>query len=348
MGWITEMANIHDVAAKAGVSAATVSRFINSSGYVGAKTRTKIREAMEALDYVPNSMARSLRTNESMIVALVIPDVTNPFFPTVVRGVDDVASKSDYRLMLFNTDGSKRREENILSVLAQTRVDGVIVIPSETVGDAQITDFLEQQRFPIVLVDRVIDFPQVDCIMTDHYLGAYQAAQHLCGLGHRRIAHIAGPRRVVSSEERVKGYAAALNDFGIPVDQSLVVHGDFTRYTGYGSLDSLMNLPEAPTAVFAANDLMAIGVIERARELGIKVPEDLAVCGFDDIEYASIVSPSLTTVSQETYRLGKLSAQLLLRRIAEPDCEVRRIKLKPNLIVRESAARVYQHTLGRW
>lgn len=331
------MANIQDVARKAGVSTATVSRVINNSGYVGDETRQRVYEAMAALNYTPNSLARSLRTKATLIVALVIPDVMNPFFPSLVRGVDDTVTQAGYRLLLCNSDGNPQKELSILNVLLEKRVDGVVFTPTGESKEA--LEFVQSNQLPVVLLDRIVDSSSVDCITTDHYVGALRAVQHLINLGHRNIGHITGPRGVYSAEERIRGYRDALQQAGIPVDEALMVHGDFTRYAGWSGLDAFLKNRKRVTAIFASNDLSAVGVMERARDLGLRVPEEVSVCGFDDIDYATVVTPRLSTVAQPKYKLGQLAAQLLLRRIQEPGSEVRHIKLAPDLIVRESTAR---------
>lgn len=331
------MVNIQDVAERAGVSTATVSRVINNSGYVGEKTRRKVLEAISELGYSPNSAARSLRTKSTLIVALMIPDITNPFFPELVRGVDDTLTKAGYRLLLCNSDGDSKKEADILRALAEQRVDGLIFTPTQT--NESTWEIIQRQTYPVVLLDRVTESLALDCVATDHYSGALKATKHLISLGHKRIAHISGPKDVRPSQERINGYCAALIQAGIPVDETLILTYDFTREAGRSAYNDLKALDKPPTAVFAANDLQAIGLIEQALKDGIDIPTELSVCGFDDIEYSTIVSPPLTTISQPKYELGAVAAELLLRRISNPEAEIRRIKLEPQLVKRGTTAK---------
>jgi len=328
------LVTISDVARLAGVSTATVSRTINRSGYVSRETRARVHEAIEELGYVPGGGVRRSGIQTNLLIALIIPDITNPFFPAVVRGVDDCIGNKGYRLVLCNSDGGVDKELAIFQVLIEKRIDGLICAPA--VDGRAIIPLARKHSVPTVLLDRIADNIEIDCVATDHRLGAYKAVQHLLDLGHRRIAHIAGPREVPSAGERYSGYIAALEDHGISLDPKLIFQGDYTQYAGRWALEGLMALDNPPTAVLASNDLCAVGLIEKAMERGIRIPEDLSVCGFDDIEYATIVSPKLTTVAQDKYELGKLAAEYLLRRILSPNTTARYIKLEPDLVVRES------------
>lgn len=324
---------ISDVAKLAGVSTATVSRTINDSGYVSQDTRIRVLEAMDELGYTPPGGRRTF-LQTSLFIALVIPDVTNPFFPAVVRGVDDSIKHQGYQLVLCNADDGAEQELALVKMLVEKRVDGLIYTPARD-GKA-VLDLARRYGIPIVLLDRVIEDSSVDCIATDHHAGAYKAVQHLLDLGHRRIAHIAGPKDVPSASERHLGYLAALQDNQVADDSALVIQGDYTQHTGGWALEQLMALETPPTAVLASNDLNAVGLMARATECGVRIPRDLSVCGFDDIEHSTIVSPKLTTVSQDKYGLGKLAAEYLLRRIREPLAAPRHIRLTPELVVRES------------
>ena len=328
------MATIYDVAKLAGVSTATVSRAINDSGYVSEETKRGVLQAMEELGYVPSGGSRHTGLQTNLLIALIIPDITNPFFPAVVRGVDDFIGNKGYQLVLCNTGGGVDKELAILQVLIEKRVDGLICAPTH---DGKTTIALARKHsIPMVMLDRVGENLPVDCIATDHQIGAYKAVQHLLNLGHRRIAHVAGPREIPSAGERRRGYIAALEDYGVPLDLELIVQGDYTQHTGRWALERLMEMGEPPTAVLTSNDLNAVGLMEKAAERGVHIPNDLSVCGFDDIEYATIVSPKLTTVSQDKYELGKLAAEYLLRRIQNPATVPRYIQLEPDLVVRAS------------
>ncbi len=332
------MTTIYEVARRAGVSVATVSRALNESGYVSREAKRRVLEAARQLDYHLNVNARSLTSGRTFIIALILPDVTNPFFPAVARGVEDAASKSGYSVILCNTDGSPRKEAGYLSMLRSRRVDGIVFTTSELSG-ARIGDIIGDST-AVVLVDRDIDEPY-DIVKTDNVKGASLATAHLISLGHTRIAFISGPLGLTSAMERFQGYRDALAQAGMAFDESLVAEGDFRQESGRIAMERLIERrgpagPDRFTAVFAANDLMAVGALTALESHGIAVPREAAVVGYDDVAIASVTTPRLSTVAQPKYEMGVLAAELLLRRMAEPGLPRQQEILQPMLVIRDS------------
>ena len=331
------MATMKDVAQRAGVSPSTVSHVINETRFVSQQLRDRVLHAMSELNYQPSAVARSLRTKKTQVVALVIPDITNPYFPEVARGVQDVAEENEYSVILCNTDRVRGRELRFLKALRGQWVDGLILNPSEvTSGDLQD---LQDAQIPVVLIGSQIDHPDLDVVMVDNVQGAYDAVSHLIDLGHRRIGLVGGQRAASSGEQRFQGYIRALADHDIPVDEEIITEGRFTREGGYESMKRLLALQSPPTAVFASSDVMAIGALMAIQEQGLQVPNDVSLVGFDDIAEASTTTPKLTTVSQPKYQTGEVAAQLLFDRVegASPG-ERQKIVLSHQLVIRDSTA----------
>ena len=332
------MATMKDVAQRAGVSPSTVSHVINETRFVSQQLRDRVLRAMRELNYQPSAVARSLRTKRTQVVALVIPDITNPYFPEVARGVQDVAEENEYSVILCNTDRMRGRELRFLKALRGQRVDGLILNPSEvTSGDLQD---LQDAQIPVVLIGSQIDHPNLDVVMVDNVQGAYDAVSHLFDLGHRRIGLIGGLRASSSGEQRFQGYIRALTDLGLPIDKEIITEERFTREGGYESMNCLLALQSPPTAVFASSDVMAIGALMAIQEKGLQVPDDVSLVGFDDIAEASTTTPKLTTIYQPKYQAGQVAAQLLFDRIeGAPPGERQKVVLSHQLVIRDSTAR---------
>ena len=334
------MATIYDVARKAGVSPMTVSRVINGRRGVRPETREKVLRAIEETGYIPNSLARSFVLQQTKTVGLVIPDITNPFFTTLARGVEDTAAKSQFGVIFCNTDESHEKEVMYLEFLARKRVDGVILAPASRKRHS--LKLLLSRNVPVVLVDREIEGLEnldLDIVKGDSVYGAYILTQHLIRLGHRRIGIIVGSREISTAEDRVEGYRKALEEAGIPLDESLIRFSSYSEEGGYTATKELLALEHRPTAIFGGNNFIAIGAILAIRELGLRVPEDVALVCFEDIDFLSKVYPFLTVVTQPAYSMGVIATELLIRRIENRDKirERREVVLKPELIIRESA-----------
>ena len=325
---------IQDVADLAQVSISTVSRVVNDAGYpVRPETRRRVLEAIGALDFRPNPIARSLVGKPTQTIGLIVPDISNPYYPLLSRGVEDVASEQGYTVFFCNTDRSAAKARHYVEVLREKQTDGLIFAGGglEENGEPLLS---EGDSGRVVLIGRHHwPFPSVQ---VDNARAARDATCHLIELGHRRIAFISGPIGLTSARDRLAGYMQAMEDPGSRVDQSLIQEGDFQAESGYQAAFSLLQSREAPTAIFAANDQMAIAAMAAAYDLGLRVPEDVAVVGFDDTPAARDVRPALTTVSLPTYEIGASAARLLLRLLAGEATE-ETVWLPTRLVVRQSS-----------
>lgn len=323
------MATIKEIAKRASVSAATVSHVINNTRYVSDEVRARVDAAVATLGYVPNAVARSLRMRGTQTLGMMIPNICNNFFAELVRAVEDECYRQGYSLILCNSEDDPAKQIAYLRILMSKRVDGLVVI--STGRDDDLCGLLATTWLPLVIVDREIEGVTADLVEVDHEHGGYLAARHLLDLGHRNIAAIAGPSDLVVSKQRIFGFERALREAGIPHRGDYLVHANFTTQGGYEAVRRLLALAKRPTAVFACNDLLALGAIHAMREARLKVPEDLSVVGFDDIALAAFVSPRLTTIRQPKQRIGELAAQLLIGRIKGQRDEVCRKVLEPEL-----------------
>jgi LacI family transcriptional regulator len=326
---------IRDVAERAGVAPITVSRVLNNSGYVSAEVRARVEQAAAELHFVPNMLAHSFRSNRTNTLALVLTDIANPFWTTVARGVEDVASEQGYNVIFCNTEESEAKQAQYLSMLVRRQVDGVLLVPA--VSNDEAVRMLQAQRVKVVVLDRRIAGGAVDVVRGASTEGARRLTEHLLQLGHRRIAVLAGPEAVSTSRERVAGYCRALEQAGVPPDPKLVHYGHFTIASGSTMTRGLLGQSPRPTAIFAANNFIAIGALRALREAGLAVPEDVSLVVFDDLPESYTWEPFLTVAAQPAYELGKTAATLLLRRIMEPgEAEPQEIVLPTQLIVRAS------------
>jgi LacI family transcriptional regulator len=330
------MATIREVAKIAGVSYATVSHVLNNTRFVSPTTRERVVAAMNVLDYRPNALARSLRSGKTNTMGLVLPDSSNPFFAEIGRSIEEAAFELGYSVFLCNTEGDTHREQLYVDVLSKKQVDGIIFVAAGDQADS--LHFLLSQGMPVVVVDRDLPNCEVDAVLTDNEQGGYLATQHLIELDHRRIGCIRGPSSVTPSAERVTGYRRALEEAGLPYDESLVLRGDYHPGSGLQAASILFSLERPPTAIFACNDLMAVGVLHAAAKAGCNVPEDIAIIGYDDIELASFMTPPLSTIAQPKRQIGYQAAQMLARRIADDSYPTSRVVLPPELIIRGSTA----------
>ncbi len=329
------MPTIRDVAKLAGVAPITVSRAINNSGYITAETRQRVQEAIEKLGYVPNSLARSLRSRKTRMLALLLTDITNPFWTTVARGVEDAASDAGYSVILCNTDESETEQERYLRIILEKQVDGVLLVPvRDPVGPVCA---IRAQHMPVVVLDpRVPGNLETDVVRGDSEGGAYNLANLLISLGHRRIAILTGPQGVSTAEDRVTGYRRALQDAG--VDWEMVLYGDFSLDSGYQLACQALQSEQRPTAYFAGNNFLAIGALRALRDAGLKVPEQVALVGFDDLPEALMIDPFLTVAVQPAYEMGFKATELLLARLSgHVAAECQEIVLPVEIVVRRSS-----------
>lgn len=328
------MTTMKDVAKEAGVSIATVSRFINGER-VSKKTQKRITKAIEILGYQPNQVARSLKTNRTMTVGFVVADF-GPFFMEVAKSIEEVLNKYGYNLIVCNSDEDLEREQKRVKMLCQKQVDGLIIVP--TSSEANYLSKVQQMGIPIILVDRLVKNLKADCVLVDNVNGAYKAVEHLVTQGYKRIGLINGRQEVTTGEERYKGYLRVLEDYHLKVDEKLIKTGNFTNESGYELMKELMKLPEPPEAVFVANYYMTIGAMMAIKEMDLKVPEDIALVGFDDMELTQLTTPPLTAVVQPMHKIGKAVAELLYKRISNNNENFPELyRLKPKLLVRGSS-----------
>lgn len=326
---------LKDVAERAGVSRATVSRVLNNNPNVAGDLRDRVLEAVHLLGYQPNRAARRLRANVSDVFGLIISDIENPFFTSVVRGVEDAAYAHRLSVVLCNTDEDPAKQRMYLRVMQAERVAGLIIAPT-SVHDSKEFAEVRQLGIPVILLDRRIDDFEADAVTIDNISGAYAAVKHLIDLGHTRIGLISGSHSLTTGRERYEGYCKALNTAGMRIDEKLIKVGNFKTDSGYSLMTDLITANHPPTAVFVANNLMTLGALRALREHQIRVSEDIALVGFDDMPWSGELCPPLTAVSQPTYELGQETVQLLVRRLADPNASVRTVTLQPRLIVRES------------
>lgn len=324
------------VARRAKVNISTVSRTINQTGKIGEETQARVRKAMRDLGYKPNRVARRLRAREGNgdLLGLIIPNIQNPFFADLARGVEDVAYKNNFALLLCNYDEDEQKERFYLDVLQSESVDGIILPPIHEHDDAVMQ--VVRNGTPVVCVDRSLANGNIDKVEIDNHAGAFSAVTHMIDQGHRRIGLIGGPADTSTGRERLRGYKDAHAQAGLPVGPELIRLGDFKQDSGRILAHELLALPNPPTALFACNGLMTIGALEAIAFRGLKVPQQLAIVGFDEFPLSSVFLPPLTVVRQPAYEVGKAAAELLLKRIGDPKRPVSSLKLMPELILRKS------------
>ena len=328
-------ATMKDVAAHAAVSVATVSAVLNGNKYVSSGLTQRVRESIKQLGYERNSLAQGLKTQTSHAIGLIISDITNPFFTSVVRGVEDVANTRNFSLILGNTDEDLKKEKSYIRLLESKRADGLIV--AVTAGSHEYLHAWPAQHLPLVSIDRSLFALGIDSVLVDNVAGACKAVEHLITLGHRRIGVVTGIPGITTTEERLTGYKRALETHGIPFDPTLVAVAD-SRVEGgkFGTLQLLTQGTARPTAFFVMNGLMVIGALQAITKVGLRCPQDIALVGFDDFEWAAVMHPRLTTVRQPTYEIGRRAAQLLFERLEKRDSVPQEVRLLPQLIIRES------------
>jgi LacI family transcriptional regulator len=328
---------IKDVARASGVSSMTVSRVINASERVSPDTRRRVEQAIADLGYVPSRLARGLIRQKTGTLALIVPDVANPFFTLVVRGAEDVARRAGYRMILCDTRADLTIEREVIEEMLAHRVEGIVIAP---VSDRSKGHLERLARFGVqfVLIDRTVPGVESDVVVGDSAGGASVLVEHLISLGHARIGFITEGDDVSTARDRREGYEAALAAAGLPVDPSLVVRATVDPRGGFDGMSRLLELEEAPTAVFTVNNLVALGAIEAVRAHELEVPDDIALVCFDDIEYASRLYPFLTVMAQPAETLGTLGTQLLVERIENRAPEQRRVVVLPaQFVVRKSS-----------
>ena len=323
------MATIKDVARLAGVSVSTISKYLNG-GNVLEENAEAIRSAIEALDYRVNPFARSLKTQRSRAIGVLLPEMTPPFFGSVVMSLDRVLREHGYHTLISCYSSSYGLERENLQFLLGNGVDGLIYAP-EDISAEEFYDLTANCNIPTVQVDRMVQGVKSDTVLVDTADAAYNAVDHLIDRGHRRVAIITGPKSVYSAKERLVGYLRALSDHGILYDDSLVISGPDEFATGYRAIENLLNLPDPPTAVFTTNYDFTIGLVTAARERGVSIPEELDIFGFDCVQICTMMRPPLPVVHQPEAEIGKLAAEYMIQRLEGYTGEPRVTKLKCKL-----------------
>jgi DNA-binding LacI/PurR family transcriptional regulator len=332
------MSNMKQIAKMAGVSLGTVSHVLNDSARVREPLRKRVLDAVDTLGYQPSQLARGLRRDKTNMIGMVIPDVTNPFFPAVVRGAEDMAFSNGYRLVLCNTDNDHSKELVHLNELRTYLPAGLLVIPSNFSDLTAQAKSYREAGTAVVCVDRLPRRWDGDSVTVANEEGAYQASRHLIQLGHRRLATITGPLHLTNAQQRVTGFRRALAETNISISPEYIQEATFDRAGGHAKALLLLRMLPRPTAIFAGNDMIALGVFHAIRELGLSCPGDVSVIGFDDLDFAEFTSPSLSSVFQPGYQLGATAASMLLDRVKGAQGPPVHSVLQTQLKVRESAA----------
>lgn len=332
--------NIYEIAREAGVSIATVSRVINNSSSVSEKSRKKVLEVIRKLNYVPNSNARSLSTSTSSAVGVVVPDMNNPFFSQLLQGITRAADEQGLHIFLFNTDEDREREHQVLRSMREQRLRGIIATPvseTDTVTTERLLGF-EKLGIPVVLLDRELESDVFDRVVTEDDEGVFRAVSELIRVGHRRIAIITGPGDSRPGHERLNGYCRAMKAHGLPLIPELIREGDFMVKRAYEQTVALMKLPEPPTAIFSSNNMTTYGCLRAFSELELKVGEDIALIGFDDIDALAWLNYPVSVVSRDVPQMGEQAMRMLLDRF-RTDTDIqngRKSCLSTELILRGS------------
>ena len=328
---------IKDIAEQANVSFATVSRALNNKYGVKQDTRRKVLEVARNLNYRPNAIARGLVTKQTNTIGLIIPDIKNPFFPEVAGGIEECAADLGYNVFLCNTNWSQEREEQYIDLLSERRVDGLIVAPT---GDSiDLLDDVIHEKLPVVYVSRAPEGTDRSYVVIDNVRGGFLATKHLIEAGYRTIGFIGASQDEATCGERFEGYRTAFEKYGMTIADKYVKQGDFKQKSGYNLVREMLDGGDYPRAIFAVNDLLALGAIQAVKNKGLRVPEDIAVVGFDDIPVASLQEIQLSTINQPKYEMGRTALELLVEIIKKGEDRVptRKVMLEPELIVRRSS-----------
>jgi LacI family transcriptional regulator len=329
------LTTIKDVAKRAGVSPATASRVAGNYGYVSAENRQKVRKAIRELGYKPNRIARSMVTKSTQSVGLVVTDIQNPFFAQLARAIEEVTWEHGYTLILANTDESVERENAILTVMQEKRVDGLILVPASSQANSTRTD-LFIQGMPMVLLDRASDGIEVDTVLVDNENGAYQAVSSLIEFGHTRIGMVVDSLDITTNVERMAGYRSALRDHGLPIDDHLIISCQHTRQSAYAVTANVLEQPDRPTALFTAFNFITIGTLRAIQEAGLQIPDDISIVGFDEVDWYELNYPQLSAVTQPVTDLGRVAAERLIARLKGDKNMAHEIRLKTKFVLRQS------------
>jgi LacI family transcriptional regulator len=333
---VSEVVTIKEVAKEANVSISTVSRVLNKSGYTSEKTKEKVLNAVKKLNYQGSLVAAAMKKKQTLTLGLIIPDIKNIFYSDLTRTIEDRANRHGFNIFLCNTDNNLQKEAEYIHLLIAKGVDGII-FSSPEVDDGNIEELKENYpELPVVILGGKFPNLILNEVVVDNVDGAYKAMGHLLDLGHKDIAFIGGDPETYASVERHKGYKMALNERGIPVKEEYVIFDTFYIQSGYENAKRLLQKNDRPTAIFAVSDSIAVGIYKAARELNIRIPEQLSVVGFDDSQYAEILYPMLTTIRTPIKEMGQRAIEIMVKAIKEKQIIKETVLFYPNLIERES------------
>lgn len=328
---------IKDIAKKLNISPSTVSRALRDHPDISAKTKEMVNSLAEELDYQPDSIAQSLKKRKTNLIGVIVPEIKHYFFSTAISGIEEVAYRAGYAIIVSQSNESYDRECVNVRALISNRVAGLLISIAQTTENSDHFKLLERQGIPFVFFDRVCEDIEASKVVVDDFNGAFNAVEHLINSGYKRIAHLAGPKHLSISQQRLDGYLSALKKHKIPYDKNLVVYGGLNEEDGIIGFQKLLQLDHLPDALFAVNDPVAIGAFEKIKEHGLEIPEDMALVGFSNNPISSLIEPSLTTVEQPAYEIGKRAAELLIEQIKFGESFImRKDMLKTKLIVRDS------------
>ena len=334
-------ATIKDIAKHASVSPSTVSRFINDSGYVSDEAREKIEKAIKELNYTPNVFAQNLPTGGSNVVGVVIPDINNPFFGEIIKGIASILDAENLHMILCDTDENTDKELKSLAMLKGQMIKGLLITPTSDKNEfnSEYLGLLESMGIPIVLIDRDVKYSNFDGVFLDSVQGAFEATNALIQAGHRKIAIIAGPLTSKPGRDRLRGYKKAFEMNRLPLDETMILHGDFREKSGYQLMKHVIQMEDRPTAAFTCNNLMNLGAIKAMVEEGVEIGTDISLIGFDEIEILNTLAMNISVVSRPTKKMGAVAAQILLERLSGQSKEsagIKRIILSPKLLLKGS------------
>lgn len=331
--------SIYEIAKKAGVSIATVSRVLNNSKFIKDSTKKLVLKVIKELDYRPNFFARNLVKNKSKTIGLLIPDIINPIFPEMAKGISDKAFLNDYTVFLSNTDESIEKEIKLVNQLIEKRVDGIIFISTEMCnkdGDYTHYIYLAKKNIPTVLINGSIENTDIPFVRINELKAGYIATRHMIEKGLRKIAFLGGPENSIPTTDKLKGYKKAFKEFNLIIKKEYIILDRYEIKNGFKNTTSLLNMKEKPEGIITVSDALAIEAIRAARAKNISIPDDIKIIGFDDIKFSASFSPSITTIAQPKYKMGAMALDMLVRLIEKKDIPKRKILVKPKLILRDS------------
>jgi LacI family transcriptional regulator len=336
-----ERATIHDIAKKLNITASTVSRALNDHPRISEATKKTVQKTAEKIGYQPNNIAAALRNGKTNILGIIVPTADRSFFSSVVRGIEEIANKARYNVMICQTDDIYEKEVGSVQALLNARVDGVIASFAKGTQDFSHFSKLKDRGIPLIFFDRSNDELEVSQVVIDDFLGGYKATEHLIQQGCTRIAHFTNTRKISIYKDRLRGYREALIDNGLPYDERLVVESDLQLQDGRNSMNKLLENGDMPDGIFSASAFGAVGALQVSKENGIKVPDQIAIVGFSNEIFMSFTDPTLSTIEQHSKRIGNAAAQIFLEEIGDDNVKFipQKIVLKPELIVRESSLR---------